>query len=263
MPQAVFSPSRKIAFFSFTSNWPTGRRPRATSHAFPCLPPCLQLLRPILPSRAINPVPSPFDLDFSPFAAFQLLRPPPSCYHWPMSPRTSNPPPPPPLSRAPLTGDQFPKWNGNSNRNIPKLRFAATHTKQSFGRFLIDTFRAFVPRAANFQPAPTNRRYYNSNHGTYEKLEVIENKGRKAILIKERSAASLPALAGDLLPSPASPTRNTAIRPTSSPCGPAIPPSSASAALSSAKSKASPPPAKFCSPPAATPAESKLRQTLR
>lgn len=188
MPQAVFSPSRKIAFFSFTSNWPTGRRPRATSHAFPCLPPCLQLLRPILPSRAINPVPSPFDLDFSPFAAFQLLRPPPSCYHWPMSPRTSNPPPPPPLSRAPLTGDQFPKWNGNSNRNIPKLRFAATHTKQSFGRFLIDTFRAFVPRAANFQPAPTNRRYYNSNHGTYEKLEVIENKGRKAILIAKISA---------------------------------------------------------------------------
>lgn len=130
----------------------------------------------------------------------------------------------------------YPRSSGRSNRkSYEKLELALSPIKRRTSIFLIVKKTHFL-QARSLRPlAPT----------------------------KERSAASLPALAGDLLPSPASPTRNTAIRPTSSPCGPAIPPSSASAALSSAKSKASPPPAKFCSPPAATPAESKLRQTLR
>jgi hypothetical protein len=33
--------------------------------------------------------------------------------------------------------------------------------------------------------------YENSNHGGYEKLELVENKGRKAVLIAEISAISL------------------------------------------------------------------------
>ena len=97
----------------------------------------------------------PFNLHFSPFAANRLPRHPAPCYHWPMSPRPSNPPFLPVPESAPVTRTQFPKWNGRhhsavatrhrlSNRNTPKLEFPVTHTKQSLGQFLIATFRAFA-----------------------------------------------------------------------------------------------------------------------
>src|SRR5690348_7882442 len=53
-----------------------------------------------------------------------------------------------PLPRRPRA-PKFPKWNGTSNRNIPKLEFAVTHRKQDSGQFLIATFRAFSRPSAS------------------------------------------------------------------------------------------------------------------
>jgi|SRR5690348_9186870 len=53
-----------------------------------------------------------------------------------------------PLPRRPRA-PKFPKWNGTSNRNIPKLEFAVTHRKQNSGQFLIATFRAFSRPSAS------------------------------------------------------------------------------------------------------------------
>jgi|SRR5690348_3928696 len=47
-----------------------------------------------------------------------------------------------------------PKWNATSNRNTPELKFPVTHTKQSTGQLLIDTFRAFAAMPAQGRPAP-------------------------------------------------------------------------------------------------------------
>jgi len=71
-----------------------------------------------------------------------------------MSGRASNSPPPPHRNAAPIICTQFPKWNGMSNRNTPKLKLDASDTKQSFGLFLIDTFRALPAIPGGHRPAP-------------------------------------------------------------------------------------------------------------
>ena len=125
---------------------------------------------------------APFNLDFSPFAANHLRLCFAPCYHWPMSHRKPISPKAMPGRPALKPQTQFPKRNGChlsdlwparhsslacpdggratrhclSNRNTPKLKFAVTHTKQSLGQFLIDTFRALTATPAQYRPDPNN-----------------------------------------------------------------------------------------------------------
>jgi hypothetical protein len=83
----------------------------------------------------------------------------------PISPagRLAVPPPRPSQFSKTLT-QEGPKWNGNSNRNTPKLESAVTHRKQSSAQFLIATFRA-LSRPSAFRPAR------HSPPGTHHSLQ--------------------------------------------------------------------------------------------
>lgn len=96
-----------------------------------------------------------------------------------MSRRTSSPPPAAPLSPTLLTL-QFPKWNGTSNRNTPKLESAITHRKQSPGKILIATFRAPLRRFAfrSARPSPpacTERSRRGTRHCSKRAAQKLEN----------------------------------------------------------------------------------------
>ena len=133
----------------------------------------------------------PFALAFFPFAAKPLPRCSRSCYHWPMSPRTSNSPLAAPHDPAPFTRIPFPKWNRRPQSSDFQEGGASAPPKER-SRASSDSRRLMTaPAVARSLDVPS-RSPCLSNRQSYEKLEPLaSHRKHSSGLISNRHKTAL------------------------------------------------------------------------